>query len=168
MDLDIHQPQALSFSPEFDQQGGISGYGATLPPEIPEAEQQDPNRCQILINNDNDDLDSLFSGSGIVNPYPADNDDSVLKVQATGGSAGANQTNDDDVVMVTLREFDGVDTGKIRLTTSDNTDVELSRAPARVAPASRLRARQPTTAQPLRRQHRGTAPVAKAPSAEPL
>ena len=124
MDLDIHQPQALSFSHEIDPSEGLI-WSAVLPPEIPESEQQEPDRCQILINNDNDDLDTIFSGSGILNPYPADNVDTVLKIKTKGGNAGANQTNDDDAVMVTMRQFDGIETGKIRLTTSDNADVRF-------------------------------------------
>jgi len=112
VDIDIHQPN-LPFV----------GLARPDPIEIPENEQQNPNRCQILINDDNDDLDSLFNGSAIADPYPQDNDDDILKIRDPIGFG--HPTDDDDVVLVTLRQFNGVNTGKIKLTTSSNADVRF-------------------------------------------
>jgi len=112
MDLDIHEPNVP-----------FVGLSRPAPIEIPENEQQNPNRCEILINNDNDDLDSLFNGSAIAVPYPQDNDDELLKLRDPIGFG--HPTDDDDVVLVTLRQFNGVNTGKIKLTTSSNADVRF-------------------------------------------
>jgi len=136
MDIDIHQPGKVAERIT----GGFGTYD--LPPEIPEAEQQDPARCPILVNDDNDDLDLIVSGSGaslaVADPYPQDNDDDVLKLRFyqagtddLSDPAIMNYLNmgqvrdDDDVVMITLRKFDAINEGKIRLTTSSNEDVQI-------------------------------------------
>jgi len=124
MDLDIHRPGTAGRNQVVENVNGNTTVTITypLPQEIPEDEQQDPTRCPILINNDNDDLDSPF-GSG---SYPKDNDDDVLYLKDPGeNSANPKIYDDDDVVMLTLRKFDAVNTGKIRLTTSKNEDVRF-------------------------------------------
>ncbi|MEN8791896.1 MAG: hypothetical protein ABF324_06905 [Lentimonas sp.] len=127
MDLDVHRPgtagrelaKDANGNPILDPERGIT-IEYPLPPEIPEAEQQTASRCPILINNDNDDLDSPF-GAG---SYPKDNDDDVLQLRENKTS-NPKIYDDDDVVMVTLRKFDAVDTGKIKLTTSKNADIRF-------------------------------------------
>ena len=130
VDLDIHRPGTAGRELLLDSNGspiqqpdGSLTFEFPLPLEIPEEEQQDPTRSPILVNDDNDDLDWLFDGSSVVDPYPQDNDDSVLKLKDP--DHGNNVLDDDDVVMVTLRKFDAIDTGKIKLTTSNNNDVQI-------------------------------------------
>ncbi len=79
-----------------------------FPVKIPLAEQHDPERCPLIINDDNDDHDSIPA-----TPYPEDKDDAVL------GST------DDDVVLVTLQKFDVLEQGTLEFTTSSNADIRL-------------------------------------------
>ncbi len=105
VDIDIHQP------------GIVDANSGNFPPVIPKNEQQTASRCSVIVNNDNDDLDSIF-----VTPYPEDNDDEVLKLREpfTG-----KVYSDEDVVMVTLRKFDSLNTGKIKLTSDSNADIRF-------------------------------------------
>jgi len=123
MDLDLHRPGTVGREVTVDNSGGnttlITEY--PLPTEILELEQQDPTRCPILINNDNDDLDSPFGAGN----YPQDNDDEVLQLRNPSPINNPKHYDDDDVVMVTLRKFNGVNAGKIRLTTSKDEDVRF-------------------------------------------
>jgi hypothetical protein len=59
----------------------------------------------------------------VTTPHPQDNDDEILQLKEP--VPGNKDLNDDDVVMVTLRKFDALNVGKIRLSTSSNSDVRF-------------------------------------------
>lgn len=110
LDVDLRLAGRAKNQPEVDPTTGGLIPNYILPPLVPEDEQSDPTRCPVVVNNDNDDGDTIPA-----TPYPVDNNDQTLS------------SGDADVVMVTLRQLSGLDLGTIEFTSSSNSDIRLFR-----------------------------------------